>query len=97
MLAWNTSAGGAPLRKIFYDKNGNFVKKEDYTDCVNAYRNCIDPNKGVYPLTKDLAYALQQHGEYTGWWNKTSPNYLFGSVSKLNPEIAWLFMCCYAG
>ena len=97
MLGWNTSAGGAPLRKIFYDNNGNFVKKEDYTDCVNAYATCIDPTSGVYPLTKDLAYALQQHGDYTGWWNKTSPNYLFGSVSKLNPEIAWLFMCCYAG
>lgn len=95
MLAWNTASGGSPLRKIFYDANGKLIKKEDYTECINAYQTCIDAS-GVYPLTKDLAYIIQQHGDFAGWWDKNSPNYLFGSVSNLNTEIAWMFLCCYA-
>lgn len=83
--------GGAPLRKYFYDENGVFLKKEDYTDCVNTYINCMDASTGLYPLTKDLAYALQNGGE--SWWDPASPSCI---IEGANPDIAWLFACCYA-
>jgi len=54
----------------------------------------------VYPLTKDLQYIIQNHGDHQGWWNVNGPNYLFKDESGniipgVNIDIAWLFMCCY--
>ncbi len=110
-----TTAG---MFKYFYDEDGNFVKRENYTSCMQIY-SCtkvpeegdrvqtvatevyLDVATGLYPLTEDLKYIIQSHGEYVGWWNATDPGYLFeddngaNAIPELNPEIAWLFLCCY--
>ena len=82
-------AGGSPIRKYFYNENGDFVKREDYTNIIASYFECMDEATGLYPLTADLAYILQTR---SGWWTESSPDYIFIDA---NPEIAWLFACCY--
>lgn len=93
--------------KYFYNEDGSFQKKESYTECLMQYigyedqstmkkhAGCMDPDAGVYPLTEDLKYIIQQRGEYTGWFDQDSAMYLFGALPGVNPENAWLFMCCY--
>ena len=86
--------------KYFYDENGDFVKRESYNECLMEYIECVDNEQGVYPLTKDLQYIIQNHGEHQGWWNLDGYGYLFrddagNDILDINPEIAWLFMCCY--
>lgn len=93
--------------KYFYDADGNFQKKESYTECLMQYigyedqstmkkhAGCMDPDSGMYPLTEDLKYIIQQRGEYAGWFEETNAMYLFGALPNMNPENAWLFMCCY--
>ena len=87
------AAGGAPIRAYFYDENGTFLKKEDYTQTVTDYLACVDTATGVYPLTQDLAYILQNGCK--GWWTATDPGYGMSALNGSNPEIAWLFACCY--
>lgn len=103
--------------KYFYDEAGNFLKKESYTECLKNYY-CdgtdadgngevesyyyLDPATETYPLTEDLAYILQQRGEYAGWYDVSSDTYVFKDgngmpILDINPDIAWLFMCCYIG
>ncbi len=88
------------VNKYFFDKDGEFEKKESYSECLLEYIEYVDENEGVYPLTKDLKYIIQQHGEYVGWWDIESYGYIFKDVNgnndpSINPEIAWLLMCCY--
>ena len=90
MIQGDGLAGGAPLRKYFYDENGEFVKKEDYTEIMISYIESADETYGVYPLTADLEYIIKNGGE--GWWDKDHPNYIFDGC---NPELGWLFACCY--
>jgi hypothetical protein len=88
--------GGTRLGRQFYDENGNLVRKEDYTACMTAYAECRDPVNNVYPLTEDLMYMLKNGGEYMGWWNKESANYLFTDLGdRFNPELGWMFAVCY--
>lgn len=89
----------AGVVKYFFDENGEFVKKESYSDCLISYIGCMDPNEGVYPLTEDLKYIIQQNGDHCGWWNAEASTYLFrdaaGNPVAVREDIAWLFMCCY--
>lgn len=60
----------------------------------------LDKSTDTYPLTEDLKYIIQQRGEYACWWDASSIHYLFKETSgaivpDINPDIAWLFMCCY--
>lgn len=89
MINGDGVAGGAPLRHYFYDENGEFLKKEDYTDIMIKYFECADEEYRVYPLTADLEYMIKNGGS---WWDPESPNYIFDGC---NPEIGWLFACCY--
>ena len=89
--------GGSAVTRYFYDDNGAFLKKENYTDFLS---NCFDEMLmsksnpvGYYPLTKDLAYVLQNG--FAGWWDVNSPNYLETFVNA-NKEYAWMFPCCIA-
>lgn len=84
--------GGAPIRQYFYDEDGNFVKKEDYTDILVDYFENMDPNLGVYPLTDDLIYIIQNG--CSGWWDSESPDYIFDGC---NAELGWMFACCWVG
>ncbi len=89
-------AGGTNMHQVFYDENGKFIQKVDYTTCLKAYTGCVNVNgDGVYPLTEDLMTILINGGENKGWWDSTNPNFLFSGVSGLNTEIAWMFNCCY--
>lgn len=89
------------VSKYFYDEDGNFVKKESYNECLNAYIACADENYGVYPLTDDLIYIIQQRGDHYGWFNSDNKDtYLFRDLNgnldmSINLDIAWLFPCCY--
>jgi len=75
-----------------YDENGNFKAKYSYNSMIESYLDHCDSN-GVYPLTTELLEAIKCHGEQVGWWNPTSPNFLFRGVIY-NEENPWLFLCC---
>ena len=83
-------AGGAPIRKYFFDENDNFVKKEDYTDILTTYFENMDQDLYIYPLNDDIIYIIQNGCE--GWWTESSPDYIFDDC---NSEIGWMFACCY--
>lgn len=88
------------VKCYFFDENGEFLKKEDYTECVMKYLEYMDADNGVYPLTEDLMYIIKNHGNHSEWWDINGVNYLFvdqdgNPVPGINSEIAWLFMCCY--
>ena len=88
------------VNRYFFDENGEFIRKEDYVDCLGKYIECMDEDKGVYPLTEDLKYILQMEGEDSGWFDTDNSLYLFKDdngnyVDGINNEISWLFMCCY--
>lgn len=89
------------VTKYFFDENGSFVKKESYTNCLMDYLQYVDEATGTYPLTEDLKYIIQSHGEYAGWWNAKDSRYRFvdadgNPIPGINADIAWLFLCCYA-
>lgn len=84
------AAGGAPIREYFFDEDGKFVKKEDYTSILSNYFANMDEQLKIYPLTEDLAYIIQNG--CNGWWDESSPDYIFEGC---NPEIGWMFALCY--
>ncbi len=86
--------------KFVFDDNGNFLSKENYTQALKEYIAVMDEVSGLYPLTDDIIYMFQSHGEYVGWWDPDSPSYLFEDINGdpiagINNEHAWLFLCCY--
>ncbi len=86
--------------KYFFDEKGEFVKKENYTNCLMEYLECVDLDEGVYPLTEDLKYIIQQNGDHSGWWNPDHGGFLFEdkngyAIPDINLELGWLLMCCY--
>lgn len=90
------------LRCYFNDEDGKFLRKEEYSECVLKYIENVDEASGVYPLTKDLMYIIQQTGAQMGWFDVESPGYLFldtdgNKVVGINNDISWLFMCRYLG
>ena len=88
--------GGSPIREYFYDANGEFLKKEDYTTILSTYFENMDKDNGVYPLTKDLEYIIKNGCKQ--WWDKNDPDYNEQfSITGCNPEIGWMFALCYVG
>ncbi len=105
------------VKKYFFDADGKFIKREDYTECLQIYSKnketaegdrgqsagteiYLDVATGLYPLTEDLKYIIQNHGGYAGWWDESKSSFLFQDADGnrlvgVNPEIAWLFLCCY--
>ena len=88
------------IRRYFFDENGEFLKKEEYSNCVLEYLACVDEDAGVYPLTEDLKYIIQQHGGYAGWYDRDGGQYLFvdgngNPLPGILEETSWLFTCCY--
>ena len=94
MIQGDGPMGGAPLRKYYWNGEGrekeNFVKREDYTTLMVSYFENMDGDTGVYPLTQDLAYIIQN--ACSGWWDATSPDFI---MEGCNPEIGWMFALCY--
>ena len=104
-----TGDTGNSFFKVVYDSEGNGLYRENYLDLLIAYCECRDEQSGLYPLTYDLMYIIQNGGDQKGWW-KTSTvsdtgydgNYIFytyGSGDReyyaVNTEIAWMFAVCY--
>lgn len=88
--------------KYFYDEDGKFIRKESYNECLTEYIAVMDEKAGVYPLTDDLKYIIQQRGDHYGWFDEEGTQYLFrdqnGEYLKgINKEISWLFPCRYIG
>ena len=88
------------VSEYFFDDTGAFVKKVSYSECLLVYIANMDTEQGVYPLTEDLKCIIQQRGAYVGWFDTGSSLYLFkdangAPIPDINPEISWLFMCCY--
>ena len=52
--SFKTILDNSGVTKYFYDADGNFVKKESYTECLLEYIEYMDESNGVYPLTEDL-------------------------------------------
>ena len=90
MIQGDGPMGGAPLREYFFDENGKFLKKEDYTAIMATYFENMDQTLGIYPLNKDLVYIIQNG--CSGWWDAESPDYI---LEGCNPEIGWMFALCY--
>lgn len=89
------------MSAYLYDAAGNFQKKEEYTECMTAYNNCVDSKEGVYPLNKDLEYIIKTYGEHQGWWVSDHPGFLFkdddgNPLPNIKLDMAWLFAMCYA-
>lgn len=89
------------IRVYYYDDEGNFESKVDFTECIMEYVECADESTGVYPLTEDLKHIITEYGTYNQWWDADSVNFRFrdingNNMSEINTEIAWLLMCCYA-
>ena len=98
--SFKTILDNTAIRRYFFDDNGEFVKKEEYSNCVLEYLEYVDEAAGVYPLTEDLKYIIQQHGGYAGWFDRNGGQYLFvdgngNPLAGINEEISWLFTCCY--
>lgn len=88
------------VTKYFFDDEGNFVKKESYSECLLEYIKYVDEDTGLYPLTEDLKYIIQMRGDHYGWFDQENPGYIFldannNPVVGINHDISWLFMCCY--
>lgn len=101
IACFKTMLDRSGVSKYFFDDEENFIKKESYSECLLEYIEYADEDNGVYPLTEDLKYIIQQRGEYVNWWNPESAGYMFKdesgvNLTNINNEIAWLFMCCYA-
>ena len=90
IIGGNGQAGGAPIRKYFFEEDGTFIRKEDYTKLLTQYFENMDEEYGVYPLTEDLKYIVVNG--CSGWWESDSPNYIFTGCTE---ELGWLFACCY--
>ena len=69
------------------------MKKEAYNAIFAQYVGKEDIN-GCVPLDKYLAHALQNRGDYCGWWDADKMMYLFGEAEIYVPN-AWLFACAY--
>ncbi|MBQ8740998.1 MAG: hypothetical protein IJY79_05570 [Clostridia bacterium] len=100
IASFKTMLDRSGVNKYFFDENEKFIKKESYSECLLEYIEYVDEENGVYPLTEDLKYIIQQRGEYVGWWDIENSGYMFkddagNNLTDINAEIAWLFMCCY--
>lgn len=98
--SFKTILDNTAIRRYFFEADGTFIRKEEYSNCVLEYLQYVDEDAGVYPLTEDLMYIIRQHGDYAGWYDKDGGQYLFrdskGSpLPGINEEISWLFTCCY--
>lgn len=100
LASFKTILENSGVVKYFFDEDGNFLKKESYSECLLKYIENMDADNGVYPLTEDLKYIIQQRGDHSGWFDPMNSLYLFKDVNgveipDINPETSWLFMCCY--
>lgn len=93
-LSFATILSNSGIQRYYFDADGEFVAKIDFSTYVTECINCVD-SKGMYPLTQDLMRIVKDIGEYKGWWDAANPSYQFGDYENLNAEIAWMYACGY--
>ena len=86
-------AGLTGFNVVYYDSNGNPVRKVQYKTLIDTYSTYCNSD-GVIQLNEQLATAMKEIGEDMGWWDSTSQSYRFASVALVQ-ENAWLFACGY--
>ncbi|MBQ3195510.1 MAG: dockerin type I repeat-containing protein [Clostridia bacterium] len=94
-LSFGTALNYGRIGDYFYDEHGNFVEKIDFSDALNEHISCAD--EGIFPLTSDLIYILQTHGDMNGWYDEDTEQgyYLFEGLEGLVRDNAWMFACAY--
>lgn len=104
-VSYETICSTDSMCKYFYDENGNVVKKERYNNLINTYVSLAgtctvsySENESVeykvVPLDQDLANAIKNTAEHKMWFDSFAG--IFGAnASQVNPELAWLYACCY--
>ena len=96
LASYQTILENSGVKAYIQNPDGTYDRCEIYSDCLLEYIACVDQNTGLYPLTEDLMYIIQQHGKHSGWWDITGERYIFGDT-QVNEKNAWLFMCGYLG
>jgi hypothetical protein len=91
--SFKTILDNTAIRRYFFEADGTFIRKEEYSNCVLEYLQYVDEDAGVYPLTEDLMYIIRQHGDYAGWYDKDGQNYLFDGEEVLEGN-GWMFLLC---
>lgn len=106
LAPYDTILKNTSVKAYFKNEDGSYSHCEDYSACLQDYigvfneadstysGGCIDRESGLYPLTEDLKYIIQQHGAFSGWWDADGEGYIFTDTT-VNEENAWLFMCGY--
>lgn len=92
MDALITVCANTRLGVYVYDEDGKLLSKDSYNDMITAYNDASDG--GYYPLDRTLLDAMLVLGEYIGWYDASSPMYLFAD-KVLTVENAHLFACVY--
>ena len=104
-VSYETICSTDSMCKYFYDENGNVVKKERYNNLINtyvslagtctvSYSEAESVEYKVVPLDQALANAIQNTAEHKMWFDSMAG--IFGAnASQVNPELAWLYACCY--
>ncbi len=95
-LSFTDAVSYGALRFTYYDDDGNFLAKYDFTDFQTEYSACSDPTHGVYPLNEDIEFMLKNVGKAWGWYdyeNRAFGSYLF--EAQIKEASGWLFATCY--
>ena len=92
MDALTTVCNNMRLGVYVYDEDGNLLSKDSYNELIWAYNNVSDG--GYYALDETLLNMIKTVGDYMGWYDASSPMYLFAG-KVLTVENAHLFACVY--
>ena len=84
--------GTGSLGVYFYDDNGKYLHKELYNALFTEYAEVCNAD-GATPMTKELADAIKNLGDFRGWWDFPDQD-IFGDA-LIPVEVAWLFACGY--
>ncbi len=90
--ALTTVCANQRLGAYVYDEDGNLLSKDSYNELIYAYNAAGDG--GYYPLDQAMLDMLLAVGNSMGWYDASSPMYLFGG-KVLTVENAHLFACVY--
>lgn len=90
--ALTTVCSNMRLGVYVYGEDGKLISKDSYNELIWAYHAVSDG--GYYPLDDTLLNMLKAVGDYMGWYDASSPMYLFGG-KVLTVENAYLFACVY--
>jgi hypothetical protein len=76
------------LRAYVYDDDGNAVTKYDYNEAMSAYLE-----KGLVPVTEELARMLKQIGSHHNWWS--AGGFVFTDAAPTDEDTAWMVACSW--